>query len=143
MAEIIDMPKLSDTMSVGTLVKWNIKEGQKVAFGDILAEVETDKATMELSCTVPGTVLKIYAPAGSQLPVGDPICAIGKAGETAPDPKGKPAAPKASAKAPIPETTGIPCVPAAPAANAAPTPQSDASRTSASPYARRMAEKAA
>jgi pyruvate dehydrogenase E2 component (dihydrolipoamide acetyltransferase) len=143
MAEIIDMPKLSDTMSVGTLVKWNIKEGQKVAFGDILAEVETDKATMELSCTVPGTVLKIYAPAGSQLPVGDPICAIGKAGEAAPDPKGKPVAPKASAKAPIPETTGIPCVPAAPAANAAPTPQSDASRTSASPYARRMAEKAA
>jgi pyruvate dehydrogenase E2 component (dihydrolipoamide acetyltransferase) len=61
MAEIIDMPKLSDTMSVGTLVKWNIKEGQVVAFGDILAEVETDKATMELSCTVPGTVLKIYA----------------------------------------------------------------------------------
>ena len=143
MAEIIDMPKLSDTMSVGTLVKWNIKEGQKVAFGDILAEVETDKATMELSCTVPGTVLKIYAPAGSQLPVGDPICAIGKAGEAAPDPKGKPVAPKASAKAPIPETTGIPCVPAAPAANAATAPQSDASRTSASPYARRMAEKAA
>ncbi len=142
MAEIIDMPKLSDTMSVGTLVKWNIKEGQKVAFGDILAEVETDKATMELSCTVPGTVLKIYAPAGSQLPVGDPICAIGKAGEAAPDPKGKPAAPKAAA-APIPETTGIPCIPAAPAANAAPAPQSDASRTSASPYARRMAEKAA
>jgi len=142
MAEIIDMPKLSDTMSVGTLVKWNIKEGQKVAFGDILAEVETDKATMELSCTVPGTVLKIYALAGSQLPVGDPICAIGKAGEAAPDPKGKPATPKAAA-APIPETTGIPCIPAAPAANAAPAPQSDASRTSASPYARRMAEKAA
>ena len=62
MAEIIDMPKLSDTMSVGTLVKWNIKEGQTVAFGDILGEVETDKATMELSCTVPGTILKIYAP---------------------------------------------------------------------------------
>lgn len=144
MAEIIDMPKLSDTMSVGTLVKWNIKEGQKVAFGDILAEVETDKATMELSCTVPGTVLKIYAAAGSQLPVGDPICAIGKEGEAAPDPKGKPAAPKAAAaKAPIPEATGVPCVPAAPAASAAPAPQSDASRTSASPYARRMAEKAA
>ena len=76
MAEIIDMPKLSDTMSVGTLVKWNIKEGQVVAFGDILAEVETDKATMELSCTVPGTILKIYAPAGQQLPVGAPIVAL-------------------------------------------------------------------
>jgi pyruvate dehydrogenase E2 component (dihydrolipoamide acetyltransferase) len=93
------MPKLSDTMSVGTLVKWNIKEGQVVAFGDILAEVETDKATMELSCTVPGTVLKIYAPAGQQLPVGAPICAIGKKGEAAPEPTAAPA-PKAPARPP-------------------------------------------
>ncbi|NBV55576.1 MAG: dihydrolipoamide acetyltransferase, partial [Verrucomicrobia bacterium] len=99
MAEIIDMPKLSDTMSVGTLVKWNIKEGQTVAFGDILGEVETDKATMELSCTVPGTILKIYAPAGSQLPVGAPICAIGKAGEAAPTPGQAAPAPKAAAPA--------------------------------------------
>ncbi|MFM9148256.1 MAG: biotin/lipoyl-containing protein, partial [Verrucomicrobiota bacterium] len=73
MAEIIDMPKLSDTMSVGTLVKWNVKEGQEVAFGAILGEVETDKATMELTCTVPGTVLNIYAAAGAQQPVGAPI----------------------------------------------------------------------
>jgi pyruvate dehydrogenase E2 component (dihydrolipoamide acetyltransferase) len=137
MAEIIDMPKLSDTMSVGTLVKWNIQEGQTVAFGDILGEVETDKATMELSCTVPGTILKIYAPAGSQLPVGAPICAIGKKGEAAP-------APKAAAPA-IPESTGIPCIPPAPAASAAPAPatQSDGNRAKVSPYAKRMAAQAA
>jgi len=144
MAEMIDMPKLSDTMSVGTLVKWNIKEGQTVAFGDILAEVETDKATMELSCTVPGTILKIYAPAGSQLPVGDPICAIGKKGEEAPDPKAKSTPPKASPTPAIPESTGIPCIPEAPASSPAPvTAKSDATRTKASPYAKRMAEKAA
>jgi len=144
MAEIIDMPKLSDTMSVGTLVKWNIKEGQTVAFGDILGEVETDKATMELSCTVPGTILKIYAPAGSQLPVGAPICAIGKKGEAAPEPVAAPTpkAPATSVPA-IPEKTDVSCVPAAPASAGAAAAQSDASRTKASPYAKRMAEKAA
>jgi pyruvate dehydrogenase E2 component (dihydrolipoamide acetyltransferase) len=141
MAEIIDMPKLSDTMSVGTLVKWNVKEGQTVAFGDILGEVETDKATMELSCTVPGTILKLYAPAGSQLPVGAPICAIGKKGEAAPTPGAAPA-PKAATPA-IPESTGIPCVPPAPTASAAPATQADGSRAKVSPYAKRMAEKAA
>lgn len=142
MAEIIDMPKLSDTMSVGTLVKWNIKEGQVVVFGDILAEIETDKATMELSCTVPGTILKIYAPTGAQLPVGDPICAIGKKGEVAPDPKAK--APAAKSAPAIPESTGIPCIPEAPKSSNAPTPaQTDGSRTIISPYAKRMAEKAA
>ena len=145
MAEIIDMPKLSDTMSVGTLVKWNIKEGQTVAFGDILGEVETDKATMELSCTVPGTILKIYAPAGSQLPVGAPICAIGKAGEAAPTPGQAAPAPKAAAPAApaIPESTGIPCIPPAPTASAAPATQSDGSRAKVSPYAKRMAAQAA
>ena len=55
MAEIIDMPKLSDTMSVGTLVKWNIKEGQTVAFGDILGEVETDKAVYPIEASFAGT----------------------------------------------------------------------------------------
>ncbi|MFM9001210.1 MAG: dihydrolipoamide acetyltransferase family protein [Opitutia bacterium] len=141
MAEIIDMPKLSDTMTVGTLVKWNVKEGQEVAFGDILGEVETDKATMELSCTVPGTVLKLYAPAGAQLPVGAPILAVGKKGEKAPVPSAP--APKSAAPA-IPEKTGVACVPPAPAGEAAPARKAaDGARAKVSPYARRMAEKAA
>jgi len=151
MAEIIDMPKLSDTMTVGTLVKWNVKEGDTLAFGDILCEVETDKATMEVQNTIPGVLLKIYAANGAQLPVGDPICAIGKKGEAAPaagsknapTPKAEPgksgAAAKAAAKAPaavpsIPESTGVSCAPQA--------LPSSGERIAISPYAKRMAAKA-
>ena len=79
MANIIEMPKLSDTMTVGTLVKWLKKEGDAVQTGDMLAEVETDKATMELESFFDGTLLKIFADAGAQvwdagsLQVGDRI----------------------------------------------------------------------
>src|SRR5256885_16601771 len=95
MAQIIDMPKLSDTMTVGTLVKWLKKEGDAVKSGDMLAEVETDKATMELESFFTGTLVKIFAPAGSQVAIGAALCAIGKAGETveapvAPAPKNAP-----------------------------------------------------
>src|ERR1700761_8906144 len=76
MANFIEMPKLSDTMTTGTLVKWLKKEGDKVASGDMLAEVETEKATMELECFFDGTLLKIFAPAGSSVPRG----AAGKKG---------------------------------------------------------------
>jgi len=85
MAQIIDMPKLSDTMTVGTLVKWLKKEGDAVKSGAMLAEIETDKATMELECFFDGSLLKIYAPAGSQIAVGAPLCAVGKPGEVVPD----------------------------------------------------------
>ncbi|HEY0865693.1 MAG TPA: biotin/lipoyl-containing protein, partial [Lacunisphaera sp.] len=105
MPDIIDMPKLSDTMTVGTLVKWLRKEGDAVKAGDMLAEVETDKATMELESFFTGTLIKIYAQAGAQVAIGAPLCAIGKAGETAPDLGGAPAAapaPKAAPAAPAP-----------------------------------------
>ncbi len=94
MAQIIEMPKLSDTMTVGTLVKWLKNEGDAVKNGTMLAEVETDKATMELECFFDGTLLKILAPAGSQVEIGAPLCAIGKPGEKWELPAGKPA-PKA------------------------------------------------
>jgi len=81
MPEIIEMPKLSDTMTVGTLVKWLKKEGDVVKTGDMLAEVETDKATMELESFFDGTLLKIFAEAGAQVELGAPLCAIGKPGE--------------------------------------------------------------
>lgn len=85
MAEIIDMPKLSDTMSVGTIVNWLKKEGDAVSIGDMLCEVETDKATMELENLVQdGVILKIYIQEGGEAPVGAPICAIGEKGEDAP-----------------------------------------------------------
>jgi pyruvate dehydrogenase E2 component (dihydrolipoamide acetyltransferase) len=102
MANIIDMPKLSDTMTVGTLVKWLKQEGDTVKNGDIIAEVETDKATMELESFFDGTLLKIFSPAGSQVPVGTGLCAVGQPGEkvTAPAAEGAPAAAPAPAKAP-------------------------------------------
>ena len=97
MAQVITMPKLSDTMTVGTLVKWLKKEGDSVKFGDLLAEIETDKATMEFESFVDGTILKVYAPAGSQVAIGAPLCAVGAPGEAAPDaPAGE--APKADTK---------------------------------------------
>ncbi|WP_415907782.1 pyruvate dehydrogenase complex dihydrolipoamide acetyltransferase [Oleiharenicola sp. Vm1] len=117
MANIIDMPKLSDTMSVGTLVKWLKKEGDAVKSGDMLAEVETDKATMELESFFDGTLVKIFAPAGSQVAIGAPLCAIGQPGEKV----DAPASPKASqgaapaAPAPTAPATVTPSAPATPA----------------------------
>jgi len=81
MAQIIDMPKLSDTMTVGTLVKWLKREGDAIKSGDMLAEVETDKATMELESFFDGTLLKHFVAAGAQVPIGAPLCAIGNKGE--------------------------------------------------------------
>src|SRR5678815_1350081 len=91
MPNIIDMPKLSDTMTVGTLVKWLKKEGDAVKSGDMLAEVETDKATMELESFFDGTLLKIFSPGGSQVAIGDPLCVIGKEKEKFDAPAPKPA----------------------------------------------------
>jgi pyruvate dehydrogenase E2 component (dihydrolipoamide acetyltransferase) len=98
MAQIIEMPKLSDTMTVGTLVKWLKNEGDVVKSGTMLAEVETDKATMELECFFDGTLLKIFSPAGSQVAIGSPLCAVGKPGEKVEAPVGKPAAPAGDPK---------------------------------------------
>jgi len=106
MPDIIEMPKLSDTMTVGTLVKWLRQEGDAVKAGDILAEVETDKATMELESFFNGTLIKIYTPAGAQVAIGAPLCAVGKAGEAAPDLGGATPAPApapAAAPDPLPE----------------------------------------
>ena len=85
MATLIDMPKLSDTMTVGTLVKWLKNEGDAVENGDMIAEVETDKATMEVECFDDGILLKQYCAAGDEVPVGGPIAAIGEKGEKAPE----------------------------------------------------------
>ncbi|MBC7368088.1 MAG: pyruvate dehydrogenase complex dihydrolipoamide acetyltransferase [Undibacterium sp.] len=150
MANITLMPKLSDTMTVGTLVKWLKKEGDVIKTGDMLAEVETDKATMELESYFDGTILKIFSPAGSQLPVGAPLCAIGKPGENvdAPAPKAAPAAeaPAAPAAVQTPPRSAAP----APAPVAAPAPQAaapepiksaaPAARVKISPLARKLAE---
>ena len=103
MAQIIEMPKLSDTMTVGTLVKWLKKEGDVIKPGDMLAEVETDKATMELESFFPGTLLKLFSAPGSQVAIGAPLCAIGKPGEVVAAPESK-----AAAHAPVAATATEP-----------------------------------
>ena len=85
MATLIDMPKLSDTMTVGTLVNWLKKEGDPVSNGDMIAEVETDKATMEVECFEDGILIKQYCKEGEEVPVGGAIAAVGEAGEEAPE----------------------------------------------------------
>ncbi|MCB9251614.1 MAG: 2-oxo acid dehydrogenase subunit E2 [Flavobacteriales bacterium] len=81
MAELIRLPKMSDTMEEGVIVKWNVKVGDSVKSGDILADVETDKATMELENFSKGHVLKLVADEGSAIPVDSIIAIIGKEGE--------------------------------------------------------------
>lgn len=81
MAITIEMPKLSDTMEEGVIAKWNVKEGDKVESGDIIAEVETDKATMEVEVFDSGIILKILAKEGDAIPLGKPMAIIGEEGE--------------------------------------------------------------
>lgn len=81
MAKIIGLPKLSPTMEEGTLVAWNKQEGDAVDVDDLLAEVETDKATMEFRSFDKGVLLKILAPVGSTLAPDKPVAIIGQAGE--------------------------------------------------------------
>jgi len=147
MANIIEMPKLSDTMTVGTLVKWLKKEGDAVKTGDMLAEVETDKATMELESFFDGTLLAIFEPAGAQVPLGAALCAIGKPGEkvTAPAKAAAPAAAPAPAAEPAPAPAPTPAPAPAPAMAPA-TAKVEApavapgGRIRISPLARKLAE---
>ena len=81
MAEIFRMTALSPTMEVGKLIGWRVQEGDKVQAQDVLAEVETDKATMELETFDPGVIIKILVPANSDVPVGAPIAIIGKSAD--------------------------------------------------------------
>ncbi|MEQ9266582.1 MAG: dihydrolipoamide acetyltransferase family protein [Balneolaceae bacterium] len=81
MAIKIEMPKLSDTMEEGVIAKWNVQEGDVVEAGDIIAEVETDKATMDVEVFDGGTILKIVPGEGDAVPLGGIIAIIGEKGE--------------------------------------------------------------
>ena len=81
MAQIIRLPKMSDTMEEGVIVSWLVKEGDQVKSGDIIAEVETDKATMELENFEKGTILHLAAKEGEAIPVDAIIAIVGNAGE--------------------------------------------------------------
>ena len=131
------MIALSPTMETGTLARWRKKEGDTVAAGDVLCEVETDKATMDYESSSEGTLLKILLPEGGQAKVGDMIAVIGKTGEdissfvaqaTTPKPAAAAFAPPVAALRPAVQTTSRPA--AAPAS---------AGRVTSSPLARRLA----
>src|SRR6187399_16706 len=81
MAEVIRMPLLSDTMTEGKIVKWNKKVGDKVKSDDVLADVETDKATMEVVGYADGTLLYLGVPEGKAAQVNEIIAIVGKEGE--------------------------------------------------------------
>jgi pyruvate dehydrogenase E2 component (dihydrolipoamide acetyltransferase) len=146
----ITMPALSPTMEEGNLAKWLVKEGDKVKSGDVIAEIETDKATMEVEAVDEGTVAKIVVPAGTEaVKVNALIAILAEEGEdvAAAAAGGASSAPKAEA-APAPKADAAPVPASAPAAAPAPAAASAApaastgERVFASPLARRLAKEA-
>ncbi|HRV63164.1 MAG TPA: pyruvate dehydrogenase complex dihydrolipoamide acetyltransferase [Albidovulum sp.] len=136
MATEILMPALSPTMEEGTLAKWLVKEGDTVSSGDILAEIETDKATMEFEAVDEGTVGRILIAEGTAgVKVNTPIAILVEDGESA----DAVPAPKAAAPAVAPATSAAPA-PAPAAATPAPAASSGGARVIASPLARRLAK---
>jgi pyruvate dehydrogenase E2 component (dihydrolipoamide acetyltransferase) len=165
----IQMPKLSDTMTEGTLVAWKKKKGDKVSAGDVIAEIETDKATMEWESPEDGTLTEIYVEEGGKVEVGEKIAFIGGEGESAapkeekkkePEPKAKeetkapkkkeqaetekpaPAEEEEPETAPPQESKESTEKKAAPPPKKSPEPKAESSgeaRVKASPLARRIA----
>jgi pyruvate dehydrogenase E2 component (dihydrolipoamide acetyltransferase) len=140
MAIEIRMPALSPTMEEGTLAKWLVKEGDSVSSGDLLAEIETDKATMEFEAIDEGVIGKIAVPAGTEnVKVGTVIATIIGEGEEAP--AEAPKAPEAKAPAPVPAPAAQPAAAAPAPSVAAPAPPkgNGDGRIKASPLAKRLA----
>ena len=154
------MPALSPTMEKGNLAKWLKKEGDKVKSGDVIAEIETDKATMEVEAVDEGTIAKILVPEGTQdVPVNDIIAVMAGDGEDvkaagagagaspapkaaeAPAAKPSPAPATDAAPAPKPAATG-PTQAAAPQAAASASQGNGHARIFSSPLARRLAKEA-
>ncbi len=143
------MPALSPTMTEGTLAKWHVKEGDEVSSGDVIAEIETDKATMEVEAVDEGTVGKIVVTEGAEgVQVNAVIAVLLEEGEDASAADGAAAAPAPAPAAPAPaaEPAAAPAPAPAPAAAPAPVapaaPRADGQRIFASPLARRMATQA-
>lgn len=143
----VTMPRLSDTMESGTIVEWKVAVGDKVSSGDVVADVETDKATMELAVYDDGTIASIDVEPGQQVDVGTVIALLAEKGEdpanlkpaaSAPAPAPAPAA----VPEPAPEPVSSPGPAASPAVSAAPAASSSGGGMRISPVARRMAEAA-
>lgn len=139
MATKVVMEALSPTMEEGRLVEWKKGEGEKVSTGDVLAEVETDKAVMELVARTDGVLLKQMVADGATVPVADIVGWIGQAGESIPGAD----APTASAAPKTPATAEPAAVTPAPTGGAHITASTvDSGRIKASPLARKMAAEA-
>ena len=149
----ITMPALSPTMEEGKLAKWHVKEGDSVSSGDVIAEIETDKATMEVEAVDEGVVAKLVVPAGTEgvkvnaliavlAADGEDVAAAASGAGAAPAPKAAAAeAPKAEAKAEAAPAPAAAPAAAAPAPAAAPA-AALGNRTFSSPLARRLAKEA-
>jgi len=126
-AEVI-MPKMSDAMTEGKILSWRKHVGDRVARGEVIAEIETDKVNVEIEADAAGTLSEIVVPEGQSAPVGDPIAYING--------RGAGSAPAAAAPAAAPAAPSAPTVPATPVA---PAPAASGERIKASPIARRLA----
>src|SRR5882672_5487814 len=109
----VTMPRLSDTMEEGTIASWLKKPGEKVDRGEVIAQIETDKATMDLTAFEAGTLQEILAPEGSTVQIGKPVARIGSGAKAAP-------------AAPAPAESQ-PATPPAPEPTVQPAPRADAS----------------
>ena len=143
MAEIVKMPKLSDTMTEGVVSKWHKKVGDTIKTGDLLADIETDKATMEFESFQDGVLLYVGVQEGKSAPVDSVLAILGKSGEDYSSLlSAAPAAAPVASQAPAPVSAPAP-VAAPPAAVAQPASAPAASadgRLKVSPLARKMAE---
>ena len=137
MAIYIEMPKLSDTMTEGTLLKWLKKEGDKVEAGDAIAEVETDKATMEMEAFDDGILHKHMVAPGAKVPIGNRIALLLQKGE-APPADGAPLPESPRAAAARADTTAPPAAESSARATPASAPASG-ERMKVSPLAKKIA----
>ncbi|MGO9833099.1 MAG: dihydrolipoamide acetyltransferase family protein [Polyangiaceae bacterium] len=139
MAKIMEMPKLSPTMEEGVLSVWHKNEGDAVAVDDLLAEVETDKATMEFRSFDAGVLLKVLAPAGAQVKLGQPVAILGAAGEDVSAMVAQAQSSSASPPAAPSKQTGPPKAtgPSAPASPASVAPPASVRETAPPPAVRK------
>jgi len=139
MPHYIEMPSLSDTMTEGTLLKWLIKPGDTVASGQVVAEIQTDKATMEQNVFAAGVVHKLYVQEGDKVPLGAAMAMLLEEGEAPPADDAAPVL--AAAAAPAAAAAGGAAAPRPrPGAAAGPAARSRGGRVKASPLARKIAE---
>jgi pyruvate dehydrogenase E2 component (dihydrolipoamide acetyltransferase) len=134
MAETINMPKLGFDMAEGTLVRWVRVEGEQITKGDVLAEIETDKATVEVESSASGTVLRLLANQGDVVPVSSPIAVVGEPGEKVDDVPAATAQPASSQEQPSTESATPVELPAVQTIE-----DSEQGMVKASPLAKRMA----